>query len=67
MMLYDQNGMQSGRTPRGDATTRFLEAFLEGSLKEVLLRRVLGRSVARVSVQTEFLEAFLAGGVTEGA
>ena len=35
--------IQVRRTPRGRATSRFLEGFLEGSLKEVLLRRVLRR------------------------
>ena len=34
----------------GHATTCFLEGFLEGSLKEVLLGRILRRSLIRVSV-----------------
>ena len=53
-----------GRAPRGHATARFLEGFLEGSLKEALLRRVLRRRPARVSID-RFLEGFLA--VIEGA
>ena len=32
----------------GHATTCFLEGFVEGSLKEVLLRRVLGRCLVKV-------------------
>ena len=39
----------------GHATARFLEGFLEGSLKEVLLRRVLRRHVVRASVGTGVL------------
>ena len=44
-----------GCTPRGHATTPFLEVFLEVSLKEVLLRRVLRSRLVRVSVGTEVL------------
>ena len=33
----------------GHATTRFLEGFLEGSLKEVIHARVLRRPLVRVS------------------
>ena len=48
----------------GHATARFLEGFLEeGSLKEVLLRRVL-RSLVRVSIETRVLRR---GFVIEGA
>ena len=54
-----------GRTPRGSCNhTRLLEGFLEGSLKEVLLRRVLRRRLVRVSIETEVLRR---GGVIEGA
>ena len=51
----------------GHATTRFLEGFLEGSLKEVLLRRVLCKRRVRFSVQTRFLEGFLEGSVVQKA
>ena len=45
----------------GHATTHFLEGlgFLEGSLKEVLLRMVLRRSLVRVLVGTEVLRRAL--------
>ena len=39
-----------GTRQGGHATTSFLEGFLEGSLKEVLDRRVLRRCLVRVSV-----------------
>ena len=53
-----------GRTPRGSCSrTRLLERFLEGYLKEVLLRRVLRRRLVRVSIERRrFLEGFLEGG-----
>ena len=52
----------------GHATARFLEGFLEGSLKEVLLRRVLRRRLVRVSLETEVLRRVLRrGSVIEGA
>ena len=57
-----------GRTPRGHTTARFLEGFLECSLKEVLLRRVLRRRLVRASIETEVLGRVLRrGGVIEGA
>ena len=60
-------GGELGRTPRG-ATARFLEGFLEGSSKEVLLRRVLRRRPVRVSIETEVLRRVLKRrGVIEGA
>ena len=41
-------GTRLGRTPRGSCNrTRLLEGFLEGSLKEVLLRRVLRRHLVK--------------------
>ena len=43
----------------GHATTRFLEGLLEGSLKEVLLRRVLSRHLVRISVGTGVLRRVL--------
>ena len=43
----------------GHATARFLEGFLDGSLKEVLLRRVLRRHPVRVSAGTEVLRRLL--------
>ena len=48
----------------GHATARFLEGFLEGSLKEVLLIRVLGRRLVRVSIllETEVLRRVLRRG-----
>ena len=51
------------------ATARFLEGFLEGSLKDVLLRRVLRRRLGGVSKETEVLRRVLTrgGGVIEGA
>ena len=42
-------------TKGGHATTCFLEKFLEASLKEVLLRRVLRRHLVRASVGTRVL------------
>ena len=54
--------------PEGRATTCFFEAFIEGSLKEGLLRRVLRRLLARVSVGTDVLRRVLSrGSVIEGA
>ena len=46
-----------------------MEGFLEGSLKEVLLIRVLRRHLVRVSVGTGVLRRVLrgGGGVVEGA
>ena len=49
----------SGTHQGGHAIIRFLEGFLEGSLKEVLLRSQ-GSSV----VKTRFLEGFLEGSVS---
>ena len=49
-----------GCTPRGSCNKKcLLEGFLEGSLKEVLLRRVLRRHLVRVSAGQRFLEGFL--------
>ena len=41
--------LRIGCTPRGHAKIRFLEGLLEGSLQEVLLRRVPRRRLVRVS------------------
>ena len=56
----------------GHGTTRFLQGFLEGSLKEVLLRRVLrlrrvhGRHLVRGLVGTEVFRRVLGrGGIIE--
>ena len=51
-----------GHTKKGHATTRFLEGFSEGSLKEVLLGRVLRRHVVRISIGTEVLRRVLREG-----
>ena len=54
-----------GFTPRGSCSmTQLLdsEGFLEGSLKEVLLRRVLRRHFVRLSVGTEVLRRVLRAG-----
>ena len=53
----------------GHATARFLEGFLEGSFKEVLLGRVLRRCLCvRVSIETQVLRRLLRrGGAIEGA
>ena len=53
-----------GRTAKGGhATASFLEGFFEGSLKEVLLRRVLRGLLVRVSIETEVLRrVFRRGG-----
>ena len=53
----------SGAHQGGHATTRFLEGFLEGSLKEALLRRLPGASEG-----TEVLRKVLrrGGGLIEG-
>ena len=56
-----------GAHQRGHATTHFLEGLPEGSRKEMLLRRVLRRCLARVSVETEVLRGVLRRGVIEGA
>ena len=52
-----------GRTPGGGghATTRALAGFLDGSSKEVLLRRVLRRRLVRASVGTGLLRRVLRG------
>ena len=56
-----------GCTPAGQATARCLEGFLGGSLKEVLLGRVLRRRLQSVSVGTGVLRRVLGrGGVIEG-
>ena len=67
--LISQALVHIGRTPRGSCNrTRLLDGFLEGSLKEVLLRRVLRRRLVRVSIETEVLRRVLRrGGVIEGA
>ena len=52
-------GPKIGRTPRGHATACFIEGFLEGSLKEMLLGRVLRRRLVRVSIETEVLRRVL--------
>ena len=59
----------SVHTRKGWVLARFLEGFLEGSLKEVFLRRVLRRRLVRVSMETEVLRRVLrtGGGVIEGA
>ena len=61
--------LKVGCTPRGSCNNTLLrKGFLEGSLKEVLLRRVLRRSLVRVSVWTEVLRRVLRRGVViEGA
>ena len=52
----------------GHATARFLEGFLEGSSKEVLLRRVLRRRLVRGSIERGVLRRLLRRGcVIEGA
>ena len=52
----------------GHAAARFLEGFLEGSFKEVLLRGVLRRHLVRVSVVTGVLRRVVRrGGVIECA
>ena len=54
-----------GCTRRGvRATTRFLELFLEGSLKDVFLRRVVRRRLVKVSIGQGFLEGLLEGGMS---
>ena len=60
------HSVRVGRTPRGSCFLEgFLGAFLEGSLREVLLRRVLRRHLVRVSVGTGVLRR--GGGVATGA
>ena len=48
-----ENCSHRADTKGGHARIRFLEGFLEGSLKEVLLTRVLRRRLVRVSPETE--------------
>ena len=62
-------GVFWGAYQGGHATTiQFLEGLLEGSLKEVLLRRVLRTHLVRASVGTGVLRRVLRrGGVIEGA
>ena len=56
-------GLRGFRPRRSCDNTRLLEGFLESSLKEVLLRRVLRRHLVRVSVGTGVLrrEHFIEG------
>ena len=58
-----------GCTPRGSCNrTQLSEGFLEGSLKEVLLRRVFRRRLVRVSIETGVLRMVLRRGcIIEGA
>ena len=49
-------------TKGGHATARFLEGFSEGSLKEVLLRRVLRRHLVRGLIEIEVLRRVLRRG-----
>ena len=54
-----------GCTPRGSCNrTRLLEGFLEASLNEVLLRRVLRRRLVGASIETVVLRRVLRGGVS---
>ena len=49
MAHFGRFSPEGGAHQRGHATTRVLQGFFEGSLKEVLRRRVLRRCLVRVS------------------
>ena len=56
------SGESGAHAKGGHATARVLEGFVEGSLKEVLLRRVLRRHLVRISTETEVLRRVLRRG-----
>ena len=61
------NRIYRARTKGSCNHTRLLEGFLEGSSKEVLLRRVLRRRLVWVSVGREILRRALRRGFMEAA